>query len=272
VTASVSSGVTAGLSSGVTAGLSSGVPVRGERTADVVARRLAQAILSGEIAPGTRLREENLARMFSVSRTPVREALIVLSSTGLAHLEANRGATVLQLTAGDVAEVYHLRAVLEAESAALAAGRTTAEPATAEPATAEPATAEPATGGLAGLLLAICDRMAELHEAPAAEQLAADTQFHYTIAEASGSPRLHALVRQVSAIPEAYRSAIPYTGADMSEAERQHRGIAGAIQRNDAGEARRLMRSHVEWAGRLAVDRLQPNLATGRGTDPQPGP
>lgn len=222
-----------------------GGPVRGERTADVVARRLAQAILSGEIAPGTRLREENLAQMFSVSRTPVREALIVLSSTGLAHLEANRGATVLQLTAADVAEVYHLRAVLEAESAALAAGRTTTEP--------------------AGLLLAICDRMAELHEAPAAEQLAADTQFHYTIAEASGSPRLHALVRQVSAIPEAYRSAIPYTGADMSEAERQHRGIAGAIQRNDAGQARRLMRSHVEWAGRLAVDRLQPNLATGQG-------
>ncbi len=236
----------------MTAGLHIGGPVRGERTADVVARRLAQAILSGEIAPGTRLREENLASTFSVSRTPVREALIVLSGTGLVQLAANRGATVLQLTAGDVAEVYHLRAVLEAESAALAAGRITAE--------------------LAGLLLAVCDRMGELHQAPATEQLAADTQFHYTIAEASGSPRLHDLVRQVSAIPEAYRSAIPYTGADMSEAERQHRGIAGAIQRRDGGAARRLMQSHVEWAGRLAVDRLQPNLAAGHGSDPHPGP
>jgi DNA-binding GntR family transcriptional regulator len=227
------------------AALNVGGPVRGERTADVVARRLAQAILSGEIAPGTRLREENLAQTFSVSRTPVREALIVLSGTGLAHLEANRGATVLQLTAGDVAEVYHLRAVLEAESAAMAAGRITAE--------------------LAGLLFKICDRMGELHQAAASEQLAADTQFHYTIAEASGSPRLHALVRQVSAIPEAYRSANPYTAADMGEAERQHRAIAGAIQRQDGVEARRLMRSHVEWAGRLAVDRLQPNLAAGPG-------
>jgi DNA-binding GntR family transcriptional regulator len=235
----------------VTAGLQIGGPVRGERTADVVARRLAQAILSGEIAPGTRLREENLASTFSVSRTPVREALIVLSATGLVQLAANRGATVLQLTAGDVAEVYHLRAVLEAESAAMAAGRITAE--------------------LAGLLLAICDRMAELHQAPASDQLAADTQFHYTIAEASGSPRLHDLVRQVSAIPEAYRSAMPYTGADMTEAERQHRGIAGAIQRRDGGAARRLMQSHVEWAGRLAVDRLQPNLAAGQRSDPRPG-
>jgi len=117
------------------------------------------------------------------------------------------------------------------------------------------------TPEVAGLLVKICDRMGDLHGAPASEQLAADTQFHYTIAEASGSPRLLALVRQVSAIPEAYRSAIPYTAADMGEAERQHRGIAGAIREQDHGRARRLMRSHVEWAGQLAVDRLQPHLA-----------
>ena len=236
----------------MTGGLDVGGPVRGERTADVVARRLAQAILSGDLPPGTRLREQNLAKSFSVSRTPVREALILLSASGLAHLEPNRGATVLQLTAADVAEVYHLRAVLESESAALAAGRITPE--------------------VTVLLFKICDRMAELREAPASEQLAADTEFHYTIAEASGSSRLHALVRQVSAIPVAYRSAIAYTGADMGEAERQHRGIAGAIRRQDHGEARRLMRSHVEWAGRLAVDRLQPTLAARQGSDPAPGP
>lgn len=221
--------------------LNVGGPVRADRTADVVARRLAQAILSGEVAPGTRLREESLAGSFSVSRTPVREALILLSASGLVHLEPNRGAMVLQLTAEDVSEVYHVRAVLESESAAMAAGRVTPE--------------------LAALLFKICDRMGELHESPASEQLAADTEFHYTIAEASGSTRLHALVRQVSAIPEAYRSANPYTGADMGEAERQHREIAEAIRRQDHGQARRLMRSHVEWAGRLAVDRLQPNLA-----------
>jgi DNA-binding GntR family transcriptional regulator len=235
----------------MTDGLNVGGPVRGERTADVVARRLGQAILSGDLPPGTRLREENLAKSFSVSRTPVREALILLSASGLAHLEPNRGATVLQLTAADVSEVYHLRAVLESESAALAAGRITPE--------------------AAALLFKICDRMADLGDAPASEQLAADTEFHYSIAEASGSPRLHALVRQVSAIPVAYRSAIPYTGADMGEAERQHRGIAGAIRRQDHGEARRLMRSHVKWAGRLAVDRLQPSLAARQGSDPPPG-
>jgi len=219
--------------------------VRGERTADVVARRIGQAILAGEIAPGTRLREETLAKQFSVSRTPVREALIMLSASGLAEVEPNRGATVLQLTADDVAEVYHLRALLESESAALAARRASLE------------TAE--------LLGKVCDRMGELHHAPASEQLAADTFFHYTIAEASGSPRLHALVRQVSAIPEAYRSSMPYTSGDMTEAERQHRAIAAAIRGRSHAQARALMHGHVTWAGKLAVERLELRPAAGQG-------
>ncbi|HXS24269.1 MAG TPA: GntR family transcriptional regulator [Gemmatimonadales bacterium] len=219
--------------------------MRGERTADVVARRIGQAILSGEIAPGTRLREETLAKQFSVSRTPVREALIMLSASGLAEVEPNRGATVLQLTADDVAEVYHLRALLESESAALAARRASLE------------TAE--------LLGKVCDRMGELHHAPASEQLAADTFFHYAIAEASGSPRLHALVRQVSAIPEAYRSSMPYTSGDMTEAERQHRAIAAAIRGRSHAQARALMHGHVTWAGKLAVERLELRPAAGQG-------
>jgi DNA-binding GntR family transcriptional regulator len=102
---------------------------------------VGQAAGGQQLAPGTRLREEPLARSFSVSRTPVREALILLSASGLAHLEPNRGAMVLQLTAEDVSEVYHLRAVLESESAAMAAGRITPE--------------------VAALLFKICDRMAD---------------------------------------------------------------------------------------------------------------
>jgi DNA-binding GntR family transcriptional regulator len=213
-----------------------GRSVRGERTADALARLLGQAIISGQVAPGSRLREEAVARQFSVSRTPVREALIALAASGLVDLTPNRGATVLRLTAGDVAEVYQLRALLESESASLAALRGTPE--------------------LAALLGKICDQMGELGHAPAAEQLAADTSFHYTIADASGSPRLHALIRQVSAIPEAYRSSIPYTEADMAQAQRQHRAVVAAIRARSHTRARELMHSHVAWAGRLAVERL----------------
>jgi DNA-binding GntR family transcriptional regulator len=218
-------------------------PVRGERTAEIVARRLSQAILDGDLVPGTRLREETLAASYGVSRTPIREALILLGSSGLIELAPNRGATVRQLTTGDITEIYHLRGLLEAEAVSLAASRITPE--------------------LIGLLNRACDRLAGLHGAAAADQLAADVQFHHGIAEAAGSPRLFALIRQVCAIPEGYRSSIPYGNADLTEAERQHRAIARALQHAPGPEAASLMRSHVTWAGQLAVRSLSARLAAG---------
>ena len=217
-----------------------GDPVRGEGIAEIVARRVSQDIVSGALLPGTRLTEETLAQTYAVSRTPIREALILLSGSGLVELTRNRGATVQQLTAADVLEIYHLRALLESESARLAARRATRE--------------------LAELLEKSCDRLATLHDAPASEQLAADTYFHYNIAEASGSGRLCSLIRQVCAIPEAYRSSIAYMPADMEEAERQHRAIATAIGRHRSNDAAKLMHSHVAWAGEMAVARLDQHL------------
>jgi DNA-binding GntR family transcriptional regulator len=214
--------------------------VRGERTADLVARRITRAILDGELGPGVRLREESLATTYDVSRTPIREALIQLSSVGLVELIPNRGATVLDLTVEDVREVYHLRAVLEAEAASLAACRVMPEK--------------------LSLLHKACDRLAGLHDAPPTEQLAADTEFHYGIAEASGSERLAALIRQVSALPEAHRSTVAYTGEEMSEAERQHREILAELVGRRAAGAAKLMRRHVHWAGELAAARLKGRL------------
>lgn len=210
--------------------------VRGERTADLVARRITRAIVSGELVPGTRLTEEALAASYEVSRTPIREALIQLASAGLVQLVPNRGATVLDLTLADVAEVYQVRAVLEAEAARLAARTATPE--------------------VLGLLEKSCDRLALLHDAPGAEQLAADTEFHYRIAEVAGNGRLASLIRQVSAVPEAYRSTIAYTSEDMTEAERQHRGILGELAGRRPAGAARLMRSHVGWSCELAMVRL----------------
>jgi len=213
---------------------------RGESTAELLARSLTQQILDGHLRPGTPLREEALARRFRVSRTPIREALLILAGTGLIAIERNRGATVLALSEADVAEVYHLRAVLEAEAAALAASRIDAD--------------------ALDRLDRSCDQLARLHDAPAAEQLAADTAFHYAIADAAGSPRLCEMIRQVCAIPEAYRSFMAYTAADMTTAESQHRSVAAALRSGRRGDARRAMRRHVQWAGSLACVRLRPVL------------
>jgi len=211
-------------------------PVRAESAADVVARRVTAAILSGAFAPGTRLTEESLAAAYGVSRTPIREALIQVAASGLVELSRNRGATVLRLTAADIEDVYHLRGVLEAEAARLVARRGTPE--------------------VLDFLGRTCDRLALLHHAPATEQLAADTDFHYGIARASGSPRLHALIRQVSAVPEAHRSTMAYTPADMASAEAQHRSVLRALRTGRSGAAAKAMREHIHWACARAVTRL----------------
>jgi len=82
--------------------------------------RLEQLIISGELAPGSKVPEKMLCTRFGVSRTPLREALKVLASCGLVRLEPNRGAWVTQVTIGEVEEVFPVLGVLESLSGELA--------------------------------------------------------------------------------------------------------------------------------------------------------
>ncbi|MFJ6084982.1 GntR family transcriptional regulator [Streptomyces sp. NPDC092369] len=78
-----------------------------------VAAHLRKAILSGAIAPGERIRQEEVAARLGASRLPVREALRILEAEGLTEHEANRGARVVRLTAHEVDVVYQMRERLE---------------------------------------------------------------------------------------------------------------------------------------------------------------
>lgn len=82
--------------------------------------RLQLLIISGELTPGAKVPEKILCTRFSVSRTPLREALKVLASDGLVRLEPNRGAWVTQVTIGEVQEVFPVLGALEALSGELA--------------------------------------------------------------------------------------------------------------------------------------------------------
>lgn len=81
----------------------------GARVADV----LRDEILDGVIAPGTRLRQEDIAERLDASRVPVREALRILESDGLVRLVANTGAWVSTLALEECEEIYRMREVLE---------------------------------------------------------------------------------------------------------------------------------------------------------------
>src|ERR671919_2411799 len=81
--------------------------------ADDIALALAEAIVSGEIPPGSVLRQEHLSEQFDVSRTPVREALRRLAALGLVTFEPNRGVRVRMLSRDEIREAFMVRAELE---------------------------------------------------------------------------------------------------------------------------------------------------------------
>jgi DNA-binding GntR family transcriptional regulator len=90
---------------------------------DEVADRLRELILSGELEPKSRVNELELCERFGTSRTPLREAIKILSSEGLLELLPNRGARVASLSAAEIDEMVQVVAGLEAVAAELACQR-----------------------------------------------------------------------------------------------------------------------------------------------------
>jgi DNA-binding GntR family transcriptional regulator len=86
--------------------------LRRESSAEQVAARIRQAIIAGELTPGERLRQDDIADDLGVSRIPVREAIIALDREGWLRLESNRGAYVAGFEAGDVRDHYQLRGLV----------------------------------------------------------------------------------------------------------------------------------------------------------------
>ncbi|MCU1473275.1 GntR family transcriptional regulator [Amnibacterium sp.] len=78
-----------------------------------IAAELRSAILTGEYAPGARIRQEDLAARYGASRVPVREALRILEADGLVTLVANTGAWVARLSLAECEEMYRIREKLE---------------------------------------------------------------------------------------------------------------------------------------------------------------
>ncbi len=78
---------------------------------------MRQQIYTRELAPGSWIDEQALAAGYGISRTPLREALKVLAAEGLVTMKLRRGAYVTEVSAQDVAQVYHLLALLESDAA-----------------------------------------------------------------------------------------------------------------------------------------------------------
>ena len=88
-------------------------PPKDQTTSERIATHLRDAILSGEIPPGSRIRQEEIAERLGTSRLPVREALRMLETEGLTQLEANKSARVPALDRDELDIVYEMRERIE---------------------------------------------------------------------------------------------------------------------------------------------------------------
>jgi len=210
----------------------------GEKTSVSAARMLREAILSGELAPGQVLGEEQLGRQLGISRTPVREALVLLRTEGLVETPPNRPAVVRDFDRESLHEIYSLRAVLEGYAARLAAERLSDEDLEE--------------------LERSCVRYHELvaHDDRLRELTDENFVFHTRIHEAAGSERLLAMIRQVTAVPIIYQSYFTYSRENRDSAWQDHVRVLGALKAHDPERAETLMKAHVLWARDVALAHL----------------
>ncbi|QDA37033.1 GntR family transcriptional regulator (plasmid) [Paracoccus liaowanqingii] len=189
-------------------------------------RRLLGDIKSGQLVPGARLREAELASRFGISRTPVREAIRQLEADGLVTHQARQGATIRNLDYAEVIELYEMRSVLEGTAARLAA-RMAQRVEVKELTELNDALAASAPGG-------------------AAQEL--NRQFHRTLLDAA---RNRFLVKTMSALQKTLLILGPTTLADPTRPEAaatEHAAVIRAIADHDADSAETAMRTHVEAA------------------------
>lgn len=209
------------------------------RAVQEAADALRAAILGGDLQPGARLGEVELAEQLGVSRTPVREALRRLAAEGLVDVLPNRGARVVEWSTADLDEIYDLRALLESHGAARAARRIAA--------------------GELLVLEKLCRDMEDCatrgRERDLDRLASLNAEFHRRILDASGSARLALLVGSVVHVPLVLRTFHDYSTEALERSLGHHREIVAALRAGDPQWAESVMRSHVLAARDVLVHR-----------------
>jgi DNA-binding GntR family transcriptional regulator len=213
--------------------------------AEEIAQMLEEAIVSGELFPGTVLRQEQLSEELSVSRTPIREALRELAALGLVTLEANRGARVRSVSREELLETFPIRAELEGLAAELAVSRISA--AQLKRLREEERRFEQATHALRS-------RSGNELETKwlTSEWVRANHHFHDVILEAAGSPLLERMAKSVRRVfhGQIVWSDAPEVSALYDANLAQHRAMREAFEARDPG-VRALAHEHVLESGKL---------------------
>jgi DNA-binding GntR family transcriptional regulator len=227
--------------------------------ADDIALALEEAIVTGELAPGTVLRQEQLSERFAVSRTPIREALRRLAALGLVSFVPNRGVRVRTLSREELREAFLVRAELESLATELATPRMTDEDLIA---------LERAEERFSELTrrLRLSAREGTQDQGLVGEWVRANHAFHDVIYAAAGAPLIERLAKD--ARRTFLSQGIWAAGSELDELyelnDAQHRAIHAAIVARNPNGARALAREHVLASGRLLETILDQATAPAR--------
>ncbi|NLD00303.1 MAG: GntR family transcriptional regulator [Gammaproteobacteria bacterium] len=203
-----------------------------------VFRSIQAAIICGDIAPGSKISEPELARTYGISRGPLREAIHRLEGQRLLVRVPHVGARVVALSHAELIELYEIRESLESMACRLAAQRMT---------------------------LAEVDQLRSVldtHERDAAFQAGVgyyqqegDYDFHYKIIQGSGNHMLmQLLTEELYQLVRMYRIQYSTTPNRPQQAFKEHHGILDAIAAGDGELAELLMRRHIA-ASRRNIER-----------------
>ncbi|NIY83229.1 GntR family transcriptional regulator [Vibrio hepatarius] len=207
---------------------------------ETLTESLVEAIVSGEIAPGSKISEPELAKRYQVSRGPLREAIMRLEGLSLIERIPHVGARVITFSPEKLIELYAVREALEGMAARLAARHITEEELI----------------GLKHLLSTHSNHIEEVEGSSYFHQHG-DFDFHYRIIKASRNSKLISLLcNELYHLLRMYRYQSPRSQSRPKEALNEHKFILQAIENRDEELAEMLMRRHISGSRSLIEQQI----------------
>ncbi len=196
---------------------------------------LRSAILSGDLGPGERLTQEELAARFNVSMTPVREAIQQLVAEGVLDQSPYKGVQVAEVTTEEATEIYLIRSSVESLAVKI---------------------------GVPNLRISDVQRIRSLHAQIAelseqgniAQVRKLNYEFHFILYQAANMPRLHRMIQNLWAqSPWDTLYVIPNRARRVVE---EHQRIVAAIDQGDSQAASQAMQTHLEAGMTMLIEFL----------------
>lgn len=202
-------------------------------TPDLVVGQLRDDIVSGRLAPGEPLRQDEIARSFGVSHVPIREAFVRLEAERLVEIRPRRGAIVAALSAAELEELNEMRAALESCALRVATPKLTDDDLQEAAQVLDRIDHQP-------------KRWVELN-----------TAFHTILYKSAERPRLLAEILSLQRSVERYLYQEVRVTNNLADSQREHRKLLELVKREKTDEACSLLNDHILKPGRILVSKLR---------------